>query len=98
MPADARVDEIDAAASISRAKLTISFHVPPPSTKSSTERREDDDKTLPDRCTDAADRFDRETEAIFCRAAPAILALIGAPRDELVDQVALRAPWTSTPS
>ena len=48
-------------------------------------------KSGPVRLADAADDFDREAHALLRRAAPGIGALVGARRQELVDQIAFRA-------
>ena len=49
----------------------------------------DDDEVAADRLAHARARLEREAHAVLERAAPLVVAVVGALRDELVDQVAL---------
>ena len=52
---------------------------------------EDDDEVAADRLARAAHDLDREADPVLERAAPVVVAMVGARRDELVDEIALRA-------
>ncbi len=49
----------------------------------------DDDEVGADACTDATHDLERQPDAVLIRAAPFVVALVGAGGDELVDQIAL---------
>ena len=91
MPADAGVDQCDAGGSQSFAEQHRLVEAAATLYQIEHGEAEDDDKVRSDPRAGAVDYLQREADTILEAAAPAVLALIGAPGNEFVDEVAFRA-------